>query len=94
MPRFGVGGERPRLGVDRLRVTEAGRVDVQLDDDGLAAGPREVQPLNRAGRIGQCTLVDGDHLDRRPLSRDDISHIDDDAAPEHGRPRHNHRLNL
>ena len=94
VPRFGVGGERPRLGVDRLGVTEAGRVDLQLDDDRLASSPREVQPLNRAGRIGEYTLVDGDDIGGCPLCRDDTSHVDDDAAPEDGRPRQNHRLNL
>ena len=94
VPRFGVGGERPRLGLDRLGVTEAGRVDVQLDDDLLSSSPREVQPLNRAGRIGQYTLVDGDDIGGCPRCRDDTSDVDDDAAPEHRRPRHNHCLNL
>jgi hypothetical protein len=75
-------------------LTERGRVDVLGDDDRLTSSPREVQPLNRAGRIGEYTFVDRDDVGGCPQSRDDASHIDDDAAPEHGRPKHNHHLNL
>ena len=94
MPRFGVDGERPRLGVDRLGVTEAGRVDPQLDDDRLASSPHEVQPLDGAGRISEHTLVDDDHIGGCPLRRDDTSHVHDDAPPEDSRPRQHHRFNL
>jgi len=53
-----------------------------------------VQTLNRADRIGEYTLVDRNDIAGCPRCRDDTPHVDDDATPEDGRPKHNHRLNL